>query len=130
MKLPFSKYARPIGIVLSSAAILVAVSACRSVRRDEPLVGPVPLDDPKLAQGRLVFANRCHACHPGGAGGLGPALNNKPLPQFLMKIQVRRGLGAMPEFDQHAIPPEDLDALVKYVATLRKHDNHLASAKD
>jgi len=87
------------------------------------------MDDPQVQQGRLVFASHCYSCHPGGAGGLGPALNNKPLPRFLVKTQVRRGLGVMPKFDKHAIPPEDLDALTKYVVALRQHREHLATAQ-
>jgi mono/diheme cytochrome c family protein len=54
-----------------------------------------------LTAGRAVaiylLMRHCHQCHPrGGDGGLRPALNNKPVPGFLVKCQVRLGLGAMP----------------------------------
>jgi mono/diheme cytochrome c family protein len=109
-------------LFLALFTLLLSSTACRTVRRDEPIVGPLPLDNPAVEHGRIVFANHCHACHPGGAGGLGPAINDKPFPRFLMKTQVRAGLGAMPSFDQHAIPSNDLDDLMKYVLTLRHHD--------
>jgi len=123
MKPRLLRQARCVSWIFFSGALLVAFSACRSVRRDEPVVGPLPLDNPKVSQGRLVFANHCHACHPGGAGGLGPSLNDKPLPRFLMKTQVRRGLGAMPAFDKHAIDRDELDALMNYLMALRHHDH-------
>lgn len=98
-----------------------AVTGCHSVRRGEPIVGPTQLT-PKEQRGQIVFQQRCHQCHPYGEAGLGPALNNKPAPIFLMKTQVRAGLGAMPRFDTHIIPPQDLDDLMAYVIALRKAD--------
>jgi mono/diheme cytochrome c family protein len=70
--------------------------------------------------GERVFMAQCQQCHPGGAAGLGPAINNKPLPAFLIRYQVRRGLGAMPEFDEAVISDADLDALVAYLQELRR----------
>jgi mono/diheme cytochrome c family protein len=72
--------------------------------------------------GRVIFYQRCHQCHPGGEAGLAPALNNKPAPQFLMETQVRAGLGAMPRFDEHTITPAQLDDLMDYMLALRKAD--------
>lgn len=112
-------------VILGVALLTVALglqSACRSARRDEPIAGPLVLKDPIAEHGRLVFADRCHACHPGGDGGLGPALNNKPLPAFLMKTQVRVGAGAMPGFDKHALSSDELDALMKYLVVIRRHE--------
>src|SRR5688572_581576 len=43
----------------------------------------------------------CHQCHPFGQGGLGPALNDKPAPRFLVKTQVRLGFGTMPGFSKN-----------------------------
>ena len=77
------------------------------------------LTEPATRQGRLVFHQHCHQCHPGGEGGLGPALNNKPAPVWLMKTQVRLGLGAMTGFGEKEIPPEELDDLMAYVIALR-----------
>jgi mono/diheme cytochrome c family protein len=96
---------------------------CHSVRRGEPIVGPLRMADPEVEHGRTVFLKNCHQCHPNGEAGLGPALNNKPAPVFLMKTQVRVGLGAMPRFSKDEIPPNDLDALMAYVIALRKADD-------
>jgi len=72
-------------------------TGCGSARRGEPLIGPVGLSD-QARLGRVVFYANCDQCHPGGEAGLGPSLNNKPLPGFAIKTQVRHGLGAMPSF--------------------------------
>jgi mono/diheme cytochrome c family protein len=107
-------------VILIFAATMVI--GCHSVRRGEPLTGAVPLKDAKVERGQLVFMRHCHQCHPNGQGGLGPALNDKPAPKFLMKTQIRVGLGAMPSFSKDRISPEDLDALTDYVLALRKAD--------
>jgi mono/diheme cytochrome c family protein len=96
------------------------VAGCHSTRRGEPITGPMQISDPEVARGRLVFLKNCYQCHPGGEAGLGPALNNKPAPVFLMKTQVRVGLGAMPSFSKEQISSADLDRLMAYVIALRK----------
>jgi mono/diheme cytochrome c family protein len=63
----------------------------------------------------------CHQCHPGGEAGLGPAINDKPLPGFLIRLQVRNGLGAMPAFSAQEISPDDLDDLIAHLKALRQH---------
>jgi mono/diheme cytochrome c family protein len=84
------------------------------------MTGPLDRTNAKTGQGQLVFQHYCHPCHPGGEGGLGPALNDKPAPVWLMKTQVRVGLGAMPGFPEDQISSEDLDDLMAYVIALRK----------
>jgi mono/diheme cytochrome c family protein len=108
-----------IGFALLSGAIIFQ-SGCRSARRGEPLVVGSLSKDPALERGRIAFAHHCYMCHPGGEGGLGPALNNKPLPRFLMKTQVRLGLGAMPKFSRHSLPADELDDLMRYVLAQRR----------
>jgi mono/diheme cytochrome c family protein len=105
-----------------SAVVLVAIlaTACRSPRRGDPLGRTVQNTTTSIGHGRMVFQEHCHRCHPGGEGGLGPALNNKPAPRFLMKTQVRAGLGAMPPFSKDDISPQELDELMDYVMALRK----------
>jgi mono/diheme cytochrome c family protein len=76
--------------------------------------------DPKLERGRVAFMQHCHQCHPGGEGGLGPGLNDKPLPGFLIKMQTRAGLGAMPAFTTQALPPDKLGDIVAYLKVVRK----------
>jgi mono/diheme cytochrome c family protein len=100
-------------------ALALALGACATARKTEPLALPVDTSNPKVAQGQKVFFQHCHQCHPHGQGGLGPAIVNKPLPEFLMKFQVRHGLGTMPSFDAQKIPPADLEALMEYIKAVR-----------
>ena len=107
-------------VLLLGAAFLTA--SCGSIRRGEPITGQLDRSSPKAEKGRLVFQNHCHQCHPGGEGGLAPALNDKPAPVWPMKTQVRVGLGAMPAFGEDQISSEELDNLMAYVIALRKDD--------
>jgi mono/diheme cytochrome c family protein len=103
----------------SLAASVLLFGACMTARKTEPVAAPLDLSNPKVAQGQKVFFQNCHQCHPHGQGGLGPAIVNKPLPEFLMKFQVRHGLGTMPSFGAEKIPPADLDALMEYIKAVR-----------
>lgn len=100
---------------------LLLLSACGSARRGEPLRGQLAITHPQIAVGERVYMANCQQCHPGGEGGLGPAINNKPLLGWLIKFQVRNGLGTMPAFSSTEIPGPELDALVDYLQTLRRH---------
>ena len=104
-------------IALSALALL---AGCATARRGEPLRGPMSLNA-KQARGEATFKHICNGCHPGGEGGLGPGLNNKPAPGFLIKFQVRHGLGAMPSFPKERISDEQLDDLVSYMMRVRHH---------
>lgn len=97
-----------------------ALAACGSARRGEPIAGPLWIGSPAAAHGQEVFMAHCQQCHPTGAAGLGPAINNKPLPGFLIKFQVRHGLGAMPAFPERQIDDAELDDLVAYLKALRR----------
>jgi len=114
----------PKAAALACLAILLAafVSACGAARRSEPLKGAVAINDPRVAHGRLVFMGACHRCHPGGEAGLGPALNDKPLPEFLIKTQIRAGLGAMPAFGPERLSDADVDAVIRYMKLIRRAD--------
>jgi mono/diheme cytochrome c family protein len=92
-----------------------------SARRSEPIAGPLPITSDEIAHGRDVFMAKCHQCHPGGDAGLGPALNNKPLPKSLIRLQVRQGFGAMPAFSEKDITDEELEHLLVYLKKLRAH---------
>lgn len=105
--------------LLASLCMLVA-AGCAG-RRSEPLRGALDVSDPAVFHGRQVFMARCDKCHPGGDAGLGPALNNKPLPGFLLSFQARHGLGAMPPFSEEEIPRNDLDAVAAYLKALRRN---------
>src|SRR5919202_5558392 len=102
---------------LACITVLLAtmLTACYSVRRAEPIVGPMTVNDPALDRGRQLFQRHCYECHTEGEGGLGPILNDKPLPKFLMRLQTRVGLGAMPSFSKQQISDEELDDLLSYV---------------
>lgn len=106
------------GVAPAVAAALVA-AGCGAPRRPPPASEPgAPLTE-RQRRGAVVFARHCQSCHPGGSAGLGPSLLDKPAPQGAIRLQVRKGLGAMPAFDATRIPDEDLDALVDYVVRLR-----------
>lgn len=104
--------------LLAIAFAAAALAACGSARRGEPIVGPVALSDAG-ARGEKHFMRACHQCHPKGESGLAPAINDKPLPAFLIRFQVRKGLGAMPSFSPHEIDPIALDEIVTYLQELR-----------
>src|SRR5690349_19856420 len=76
----------------------LSLVGCSSARRGEPVSGRPVSSAPRVRAGQVVFYQYCNPCHPGGEGGVGPALNNKPLPEFAIRTQVRHGLGAMPAF--------------------------------
>jgi mono/diheme cytochrome c family protein len=104
-------------MVIAAALLLAGCSA----RRGEPLVGPLGETSAAVVRGQRVFMANCHACHPGGEAGLAPAINNKPLPGFMIKTQVRLGVGAMPRFSNEEISSDQLDDLVTYLKVLRRH---------
>jgi mono/diheme cytochrome c family protein len=98
---------------------------CGSARRGEPIAGPLSTSDPAVLDGRDVFMKNCQECHPGGEAGVGPAINNKPLPGRAIRIQVRTGAaravgGGMPAFSKDKISEEQLDHLLDYIETLKK----------
>lgn len=118
---------RSLALALFSAAAFLA--ACSTARKTEPLAPPLDTSDPQVAHGQKVFFQHCHQCHPHGQGGLGPAIVNKPLPEFLMAFQVRHGLGTMPSFDAEKIPPADMDALMAYIKAVRENRPKAAATR-
>jgi mono/diheme cytochrome c family protein len=109
-------------ILLFLPLLSVLLAAGCSARRSEPVTGrPFRSPSPEITRGEIAFDLHCSHCHPGGEKGLAPALNNKPLPGFLIKFQVRHGLGAMPAFSERQIEDPELDALVKYLKALRRN---------
>ena len=108
---------------LPVALLLVGmITACGTARRGAPLTGEHTPPTPEIALGQRVFDASCHQCHVGGTQALGLALNDKPLPGWLIRFQVRRGLGAMPSFSEEEISDEELDASVSYMVWLRRLD--------
>lgn len=97
------------------------IYGCGSARMGALFVGPFDDSEPRIARGKKVFDENCTQCHPGGEAGLGPAINNKPLPGLIIRLQVRKGVGAMPSFPKEHISDSDLDDLVSYLKALRRH---------
>ncbi len=104
---------------LALVLVLLFAAACGSARRGEPVIGPVSFNE-KQERGRALFDRHCHKCHTHGEGGLAPAINDKPLPKFMMRLQTRVGMGAMPSFSRQQISDEELDALLDYLVALRR----------
>ena len=84
-------------------------------------MGPLTLTS-DAEQGRTTFMKYCQPCHPGGEAGLGPSLNDKVLPTFLKRFQVRQGIGSMPSFSKEEIPDQELDGIMAYLEALRDHE--------
>jgi len=100
---------------------LAVLAGCGPALRGEPQGAPLRLASAEAQAGERVFMEHCDQCHPGGAAGLGPAINDKPLPGFLMRFQVRQGLGSMPAFGPDLIGERDLDALIAYLLEVRRN---------
>lgn len=97
------------------------MSGC-SARRGVPYTEPLQTEAAEVVQGKMLYDRYCNSCHPGGASGLGPALNNKPLPGFLVRFQIRKGLGVMPAFSDEVISDKETKMIVAYMKKLRKLD--------
>lgn len=100
--------------------VLLFLAGCATARRGEPIAGPLALDA-REERGAEVFARNCYRCHPGGEGGVGFSLNDKPLPGFAIRLQTRIGFGVMPSFGRDRISPKEMDDLVAYLLSLRRH---------
>lgn len=108
---------RSVFIILAIGSVTLSCSA----RRGEPIKGPLPIASVEIGNGQKTFMRECQQCHPGGEAGLGPAINNKPLPGFMIRLQVRNGLGAMPAFSQSEISTKEMDDLLEFLKALRRH---------
>lgn len=112
-----------IGTSVAAAVFAGTFIGCGAAPARHPNVIPAQRlrSDPRLAEGQRVFMQHCNQCHVGGAAGLGPSLNDKRLPPFLVRFQIRHGLGAMPRFPQSVINDAQLEDVVTYVRFLRDH---------
>jgi mono/diheme cytochrome c family protein len=108
-------------LYFAAVFIYALTTGCASARRSEPISGPLPEVSKEVGEGRLLFLKNCHQCHVHGEAGLGPAINDKPLPAFMIRMQVRNGLGAMPSFSEQDLGSGELDKLIAYIETLRDH---------
>jgi mono/diheme cytochrome c family protein len=99
--------------------VLALVAACGPSRRG-PAFGTPRQFNAQQQEGRVLFMRNCNMCHPGGAGGLGPSINNKPLPSVAMRTQIRRGVGAMPAFTDEMLSDAQVDAIVAFLNELQE----------
>ena len=112
---------QPFAMVIAAVAA-ASLASCGSARRSEPIKGAVATNDPRVEHGRQVWMMKCDRCHPGGEAGLGPATNDKPLPEFLIATQIRTGLGAMPAFTKEEMSDSDVAAVIAYMKAIRRAD--------
>jgi mono/diheme cytochrome c family protein len=99
-------------------AVIIAIAAC-STKLMLPDEGEQLVQSEAALNGQEVFMEYCNRCHPAGNAGLGPSIINKPLPGFLIKKQVRKGLGAMPSFDKEHLSEEELDNVIVYLKKIK-----------
>ena len=103
-------------------ATLCLVAMMCSSRRSEPIKQKQFVSKTsRIANGQKVFMNHCQKCHPGGEGGLGPAINSNPAPQFIKRFQMRHGLGVMPSFKKDEISKSDLRDISKYLHAIKAY---------
>jgi ubiquinol-cytochrome c reductase cytochrome c subunit len=102
-------------------AIVAYVTSLGSGGAAIPLVAPEIGD---LSRGRELYVANCLACHGAGAqgasvggGAVAPALDEATATQVAEAVRI--GPGLMPPFGEEQIDEQDLDALVRYVRTLR-----------
>jgi mono/diheme cytochrome c family protein len=112
---------RLLAVLLLSGAVALASQSCGSARRSMPIAGPMMNLTAEQQAGQVAFQRFCHRCHPHGEAGLAPALNNKPIPGWLIRFQIRHGLGAMPAFSEDVISDEEVDQIIAYAVALRRH---------
>jgi mono/diheme cytochrome c family protein len=105
-----------------SVVVLSLLGACGTARRSEPVRGPLAVTSDLEREGQRVFMRECNYCHPMGDGGLGPGLNNKPVPKAAVQLQIRKGMGAMPSFSESELSDGDIEALFAYMLVMRRHD--------
>ena len=112
-----------IGMRLQAVVLVLGlILAGCSARRGVPYTEPLQAHSEEVQAGKVLFDEYCNSCHPGGTAGLGPAINNKPLPGFLIRFQIRNGIGAMPAFKEEVISDEESKKIVAYLKKLRKLD--------
>ena len=104
--------------VLAMLALTMVV-ACGPSRRG-PAFGTPREFNAQQQEGRVLFMRNCNPCHPGASGGLGPSINNKPLPSVAMRTQIRRGVGAMPAFTDEMLSDAQVDAIVAYLNKMQE----------
>jgi mono/diheme cytochrome c family protein len=99
--------------------VIALLAACGAEHRGEPEAAEVIPATRGELHGKRLFQKFCYQCHPGGSQGLGPALNDKPLPAAAIRTQIRVGVGAMPSFGKDWLTDKQVAEIADYVTTLR-----------
>jgi len=97
--------------------VIAALAACGPQHRAVPQAPE--LHSSAEVRGQRLFQKFCYQCHPNGAAGVGPALNNKPLPEVAIRLQIRDGIGPMPSF-RSLLRSDEIHAVASYVHALRR----------
>jgi mono/diheme cytochrome c family protein len=105
--------------IVASVVTAVSIAACGIEHRGEPRAPELVPESAAVARGERLFQRYCYQCHPGGGAGVGPALNDKPLPKLAIATQIRTGVGAMPAFDDTWLTDAQVDDITAYVQALR-----------
>lgn len=108
---------------LLALCAFASASCVGRARKSEPLAGPTVLDRASERRGQLVFMEHCNQCHPGGAAGLGPGINDLRLPGPLIEAKVRLGHPIMPAFPEKVITDAELHDIVQYLMAMRAKDD-------
>lgn len=67
-----------------------------------------------------LFMLHCNRCHPAGTEGAGPALVGKRLPRFVIRTQIRWGVGQMPGFSKDELSATEVNGIVAFVKKLEE----------
>jgi mono/diheme cytochrome c family protein len=110
-----------LSLFVAAAISLTLMAACSPMRQGESAVGPMRMSDVSIKTGEKLYNMHCYKCHATGAGGLGPSLNDNPLPRFLISMQIRHGLGVMPAFSEQQLSDRQVEEIVDYVIAMRHH---------
>ena len=110
---------RTAALVSLSLLALASVAACGPSRRGPAFGTPREFTE-KEQEGRVLFMRNCNMCHPGGSSGLGPGINNKPLPSLAMRTQIRQGVGSMPAFTDEMLSDAQVDAIIAYLNEMQE----------
>ena len=113
---------------VSFAFVAALVAACGSEHRGPPHGPEVATRNPGEVYGQRLFYQYCYQCHPGGGAGLGPSLNDKPLPEVVIKEQIRRGVGDMPGFSETILSDGEVAAIADFVQDMRETPSEYAGS--
>lgn len=99
---------------------LALVAACTPLQHNNASSSQSRMSDTSVKAGERLYNMHCYQCHAMGTGGLGPSLNDKPLPRFLIRMQIRYGFGVMPEFGENELSDRQVEDIIDYVVALRQ----------